>query len=107
MGEFIPGVTSLSSRRQQQGGILSTKIRSHATLICQARHKAKMGRALPGVGAEGVRVFWEHFTPTVAGLPEVKLSLLVFFFHCVIIRELLSRQMLNLLLLHLAFQNNE
>lgn len=75
MGEFIPGVTSLSSRRQQQGVVLPTEIRSHATLICQARHKAKMGRALPGVGAEGVCVFWEHFTPTVVGLPGVKLCL--------------------------------
>lgn len=53
-------------------------------------------------------MFWEHFTSTGPGFPGVKLRLPVFFFfHRVIIRELVSRQMLNLLLLHLAFQNNE
>lgn len=61
-----------------------------------------------GWGLRGSAWIWEHFTSTVVGLPGVKLCLLLFFsFHWVIIRELLSRQMLNLLLLHLAFQNNE
>lgn len=87
--------------------VLPRKIRSHATLICQTLHKAKVWRALPRMGAQGVCGFREHFTPAVFGLPGVKLCLPVFFFHWVIIRALVSRQTLNLLLLYLAFQNNE
>lgn len=53
-------------------------------------------------------MFWEPFASAAFGFPEITLCLsVVFFFHWVIIRDLVSRQMLNPLLLHLAFQNNE
>lgn len=53
-------------------------------------------------------MFWEPFVSATFRFPEVMCCLsMFFFFHWVIIRELVSRQMLNPLLLHLAFQNNE
>lgn len=103
VGEFIAGVTSL---RRQQEPFYPRKEGATIPSFVKRSTKQRCEEPCLGWGLEGSARFG-NTSHLMFALPGAKLCLPVLFFRWVIIRELVSRQMLNLLLLHLAFQNNE
>jgi len=87
VGKFIPGVPSLSSRRQHWGFIFTHENKEPVYPHLSSAAQSKDMKSPAWGGGRGFCMFWESFTCAALRRPEVMLCLSIFFFHSVIIRE--------------------